>query len=48
MNRRELLGLGVKLGALASATALPLQETRAASAGRYAAAFTRDMLSARE
>ena len=40
MNRRELLGLGVKLGVLASATGLPLQETRAASASRYSAAFT--------
>ncbi len=39
MNRRELLGLGVKLGVVASTMALPLQETRAASAGKYAAAF---------
>ena len=39
MNRRELLGLGVKLGVAASTLALPLQETRAANAGKYAAAF---------
>lgn len=39
MNRREMLGLGAKLGALAAATAFPLQDTRAATAGPYAAAF---------
>lgn len=39
MNRRELLGLGVKLGVLASTTVLPIQEALAASPSRYAAAF---------
>lgn len=39
MNRRELLGLGAKLGALAAATTFPIQDTRAESAGAYTAAF---------
>ena len=40
MNRRELLGLGAKLGVLAAATTFPLEDSRAATAGPYAAAFS--------
>ena len=41
MNRRDLLGLGVNLGVLASTGALSLRDARAATASRYAPAFER-------
>ena len=40
MNRRELMGLGIKIAASASAGALLWSETRAETQSRYAAAFT--------
>jgi hypothetical protein len=41
LNRRELLGLGVRAAVMASASALAINEAQADAESRYAPAFER-------